>query len=60
MTDEARNTSNPAKHQLPLDIPWMWMWEKKNNRDHASLEESRQTRLINIDYMTMLAELEFH
>ena len=60
MTDEARYTPSPSKHQPSLDIPWMRLWEEKNNRDHVSSEGDRQSRLINIDYMTMLKELEFH
>ena len=60
MTDEARISPSAAKHQPSLDIPWMQLWEKNGSRDRAASEGDRQTRLINIDYMTMLEELEFH
>ena len=60
MTEEARFHSGAAEHQPSPDIPWMRLWEKKSDRDRAALESDLQTRLFNIDYMTMLEELEFH
>lgn len=60
MTEETWSSPGASKHQAPLDIPWMRLWEKKSNRDRAASEGDLQTRLVNIDYMTMLEELEFH
>ncbi|MBR4394635.1 MAG: hypothetical protein IKT07_11540 [Oscillospiraceae bacterium] len=42
-----------------LDIPWMRRWEK-NERAQSTTIDDPQTRMVNIDYMTMLEELEFH
>ena len=42
-----------------LDIPWMRRWEK-NERARSTTIDDPQTRMVNIDFMTMLEELEFH
>ncbi len=60
MAEEMRVTQSAPDHQTTLDIPWMRLWEKKKERERAAAEEVLQTRLFNIDYMTMLEELEFH
>ena len=60
MAEEARNVPDASKRQASLDIPWMRLWEKTSERERAASENDVQTRLFNIDYMTMLEELEFH
>ncbi len=46
--------------QTSLDIPWMQRWEKKPEHAYSALQEDPQARMIHIDYLTMLEELEFH
>ena len=48
-------TKSPAR----LEIPWMKRWEKKSDSERAAIEEDLPTRLIRIDFMAMLEELEF-
>lgn len=59
MAGQTMQTPVEPNHQASLDIPWMRLWEKKSERERASVREDLQTRLVNIDYMTMLEELEF-
>jgi hypothetical protein len=40
-----------------LDIPWIRLWEKK---ERVRPTDDPQKRMINIDFLTMLEELEFH
>ena len=53
------NQANERDRQIPLNIPWLRLWEKKAERTQTPLAADRQTRLFNIDYMAMLEELEF-
>ena len=48
--------SGPNRPTGP-EIPWMKLWEKKSVRDVS--EEDSMTRLVRIDFVTMLEELEF-
>ena len=57
----AEQTTRTETGRRPsLDIPWLRLWEQKSDRERAEAESDRQTRLGNVDYMTMLEELEFH
>lgn len=59
MAEQVGQLQAETNRRPSLDIPWMRQWENQNDREHSTTEDS-QTRLINIDYMTMLEELEFH
>ena len=48
-----------TNHPIPLEIPWMKRWEKADGPERALAEEDHAARLVRIDYMTMLEELEF-
>ena len=56
-TSAAQRGSN---RQTSLDIPWLRQWENGGRRVKTEEELDRSERLVNIDYMTMLEELEFH
>ena len=48
-----------TKSSARLEIPWMKRWEKKSDSERAAIEEDLPTRLVRIDFMAMLEELEF-
>lgn len=53
-------TKTAVTNQTSLDIPWMQRWDREPGQERSAAEDERQTRLVRIDYMTMLQELEFH
>ncbi len=57
---ESIYTTSAATKQPSLDIPWLRRWDREPGQDRPAAEDERQKRLVRIDYMTMLQELEFH
>ncbi len=57
MAEQAKRLQAERNCRPSLDIPWMRRWEK-GEREHSV--EDFQTRLVRIDYVNMLQELEFH
>ena len=57
MTEQANSGRSGTARPASPEIPWMKRWEKKPGRESAA--EDRTTRLVRVDYMTMLEELEF-
>lgn len=57
--DQAIPLKAGASSPAHLEIPWMKRWEKKAESERAAIEDDLTTRLIKIDYMAMLEELEF-
>ncbi len=44
----------------PMDIPWLRLWDRREKAVRSERELSKRARLENIEFMTMLEELEFH
>ncbi len=59
MAEQTTPVRSGSDHPLSPEIPWMQFWEKKPERERTADEEDRTTRLVRIDYVTMLEELEF-
>jgi hypothetical protein len=56
--EEQINVIQTGLNRRPtLDIPWIRLWEKK---ERVRPTDDPQKRMINIDFLTMLEELEFH
>ena len=59
MAEQTTAAGAGEKRRVELDIPWMHRWDRQPDRESSAAEEDHALRLIRIDYMTMLQELEF-
>ncbi len=59
MMYQAMPLQNGPDKGIHPEIPWMKTWEKEAELERAAGEDNLMARLVRIDYMAMLEELEF-
>ncbi len=50
---------NDGNHR-PVDIPWLYLWDRKSNESRSERFLRKRVRLKDIEFMNLLEELEFH
>lgn len=60
MADTNIQTPEAGKQRTAVEIPWLKLWDEKKAKSKAMLQPTKESRLDNIEFMTMLCELEFH